>query len=192
MYWHYLCVGLSQNISSVNNSQSLNNILNQFHLPVPTSNHIHCLWRHILILSSFLKALNFLDVLTPNFYIRFLRPLSDLHLICNCSYCSSTRWCVFIMKFLIKQHPTLQSDSFPPFQVKIFLAVSWGVCTYRISTTASRICITNNYTIWLITITNWNDLEKIIEWGYNSLYKVHTSFVLVFISVAVSWHYSSK
>jgi hypothetical protein len=147
--------------------------VSQFHPSIPTSNLIQCLWRHILILSSFLKALNFLDILTPNFYIRFLCPLSDLRVVCICSYYSSTRWCVFIMKSLIKQYPTLQSDSFPSFQVKIFLAVFWNVCTCCIPTTASRICITNNYTIWLITIRKWNDWGKIIEWGYNSLYKVH-------------------
>jgi hypothetical protein len=97
-------------------------ILCHCHLSIQTTNLIRCLWRHILILSLFLKAFNFLDILTPNFYISFLCALSDLHLICDCSYYSSTRWCVFILKFLIKQYPTLQSDSFPPFQVKIFLA----------------------------------------------------------------------
>jgi hypothetical protein len=152
--------------------------MSQFHLPIPSSSLIQCLCRNVLILCLFLKALNFLDILAPNFYMHFLCPLSDLRLICNCSYYSSTRWCVFIMEFLIKHYSTLQNDSFLPFQVKIFLAVFFKCFYIPYIHYCSRICITNNYTIWLITIRKWNDLEKIIEWSYTFLYKVHSAFVL--------------
>lgn len=78
-------------------------------------------WRHILMLSSsVLQALNFLDTLTPNVCTHFVSPPSDLLLICNFSYYSNSRWCVPSWCSSLCSIPNCRVTASLPFKSKYF------------------------------------------------------------------------